>query len=161
MASIRGGGIFAEPFGMVSVQRCEVVDNAAASSGGGIYVAETRLLKIKLVERNAVSMVAVAETVMDKNFAGGDGGGMSLVLRNAAQVTLTNMTLTSNHATLLGGGLAVSASRDLPYVPVTATDCVFGGNKADGGSDAMYLSPNIIWQPARVTEIGNTAGRVV
>ncbi|MGH2677156.1 MAG: CSLREA domain-containing protein, partial [Actinomycetota bacterium] len=130
-----GGGLFASSSD-VALTGVAVVANATTDgNGGGLTVS------------NATSLLSVRDSVIAGNVAsetgGADGGGLSN--GNQATAVLTNVTVTGNRASQLGGGIEAAGPISLDNVTITgntATQDAFysgesrGGGLAQGGPSA-------------------------
>ena len=83
-----GGGVYNKA--VLTIERATITGNASSGKGGGIYNAPTGLL-------------TVVNSTISGNLSKSSGGG----LYNAGTAGLNNLTITTNHADLGGGGIAV------------------------------------------------------
>jgi autotransporter-associated beta strand protein len=124
----QGGGIYG---GALTLRNCLVVENYAASRGGGIAFAGT--IANCTISRNAagsssggVSASTLTDTTISDNWAGYSGGGMSIYTG-----TLTRCRFTGNIAQ---SGAGISIDSGAP----TFTSCIFSNNSASNQGGAVY-----------------------
>jgi len=111
VALLEGGGVYAEDFAGVSLERVHVASNRA-QTGGGLFVLEATL--------TGVDVVVTGNVALDED---GEGEGGGLAIEEEAVVTLTNATLSRNTSTI-GGGVSVLESELLTLNNVTLVDNV-------------------------------------
>lgn len=121
-ANGRGGGIEMVTGGRLEATQLRLVDNSAATLGGGAYASTT---------------IDVDDFVVSGNSAA-DGGGMFLSGGSSSLVSLRSGTVASNSATGRGGGIFVDhpASVDVTNVTVHGNGAPRGGGFMLG-SDPM------------------------
>ncbi|MCG3210703.1 MAG: hypothetical protein FOGNACKC_04334 [Anaerolineae bacterium] len=167
-----GGGIQMNGSTAGGSRRLTIVDslienNAAGSSGGGIYAASgtVNILNSALINNGASSKgggiatsgpvyLNIANTTIAENY-GNRGGGISTGYDSLelARTSLTNVTVTSNYAGNYGG---IYADRS-----VSVYGSIIAGNFASNGSypdvyDASYL--NDYFRSSGYNIIGNASG---
>ena len=175
-APSNGGGI--QPVNAILVVRdAAVTGNRSASRGGGISSGDGTEVKVvrTIVARNvalitgggiaALNVLTLSDSVVRRNIAGSDGGGL-----DADTVTLSGCTISGNRSNSFGGGLDANTATltrstvsgneagtqggGIFATTVTMTDSTVSGNEADsGGGGIVALSTATL---TRSTVSGNT-----
>jgi hypothetical protein len=126
-----GNGAGVHSRGETTVVDSEIVDNVAASDGGGIFLAGAAPTRI--VERSSVA----------RNQSGGLGGGIAIDVP-AAQ--LVNVSFHANAAAADGGAIAVLDGRkvDLTHVSSALDGASRGGSLAVGSAGTANLLNTVL-----------------
>ena len=110
-----GGGIYLEG-GQMSVSSVNIINNTAASGGGGIAI-------------NSPGKVSLNNVNILNNNGGPQGGGLRV---NSGSVNLTNVTI-GNNAALFGGGIY-----NQPSSQITLTNVIIFSNTATTSGGGLY-----------------------
>jgi len=131
---------------VVTISRCVFLDNAAESSGGGVYIegGQPEFLACRFEKNEAFAGGAVHCLQADpyfrdcefvENTAGNQGGG--IFSRNDSSVGIEGCLFRSNSAESAGGGCYLSQENRETYL----SRCVFEGNTSgDQGGGARVLT---------------------
>ena len=111
-APLGGGGVM--NFGVLNLTHSTISGNSTSWGGGGIL--------------NSGRLTAVNSTISGNTAGGGGGGG----LRNSDQATLTNVTITANDTTYIGGGIRALAPLDMHNTIVAANSAATAADDVDG-----------------------------
>ncbi len=125
-----GGGILAVPGSTVQVDGGLIQGNHANRAGGGIEVNGTADNMVHATLKNV--------ELSGNTTGAAPGNGGALHITGVAKVTVSNATVTNNHADAEGGGLWNSAVGTLLVIDSTLTGNSAAGNDADQGGGALF-----------------------
>jgi len=144
-----GGGANFHEVGNVSIENSTVSGNSSFYSGGGVKVSYAGNISIANssfrsnetvyyaggggAHIRSVGDVTIDSTTFDQNEATGDGGG--LYATNSDSFTMTNSTVSGNHA-VDGAGLELGKNGDVLIANSTIANNV--GNPVYGSGSALY-----------------------
>lgn len=141
-SGLYGGAIYGSQ-SIITVLTATIHDNVAADSGGGVFVLDTELTINNSslsdnqasngggLNANTDSLAFITNSTFSNNTGSSAGGGLYI----AATTTLTNCTISGNHATPSPGGGIFHAIQDL-----TLRRCIVSGNQASDGSEYYFNS---------------------
>jgi len=122
-----GGGMYNNPNGSLTINKCRFVNNLAGNHGGGMY-------------NRSASNPTITNTLFTNNStAAKDGGG---IYNHSSDPSFSNCVFSGNSAQRDGGAMFNSSNSNPDIV-----DCLFISNFADDNGGAIYNSdstPDII-----------------
>ncbi len=127
-----GGGVLILDHSSLTIANCRITDNSA-NDGGGVY-------------QEGEGQVAVINSLVERNHAGNQGGGLFIT----GDVALTNTLVLTNTANVNGGGLVDWAGS------THLTGGAFAGNSAGGNGGGVNVNGGIVISGTQF--ISNTAG---
>lgn len=129
--SVLGGGLYNDPHGTLILINSTITSNSAEGGGGGIW--------------NAGTMTITASTIHSNTCTNAGGGGIYnyTLERPRSMLTLTNSTISGNHAALLGGGIYNTSTLTITASTISnnATRFRAGGLYSDG---TLMLTNSIV-----------------
>ena len=123
----RGGAIFMNPNTTLTISGGKF-ENNSAYNGGAIYIDDGG------PNSGTPASATISGSTFTNCWVTGDGGG----IYNAGTLTMTNDTITGNHATTCGGGVWNGISATLSITGGTIT-----GNRADTNGGGLFSCSNI------------------
>ncbi|MCK4752260.1 MAG: S8 family serine peptidase [Planctomycetes bacterium] len=146
LAAAQGGGICSLGANAV-IQDCNVSNNSATGSGGGIYISSKDIFEETIAAEGAM---VIKNCLITQNVSGRDGGGISANWSsepNIINCTIANNTVTGiGFANNYGGGLYASYDSDVKVI-----DTIIWGNIAAIGPQIGVTSGDpIAPQPSAV-----------
>ncbi len=150
----KGGGVFIQTEGNITIKNCLFSGNGGAEKGGGAYLSTT----------GASSKIAISGSTFEGNSAELQGGGLWIASSGgAASLTVDHSTFTGNGTTLgSGGGLRVSSAGGL----TTVKGSLFSANSAGVGFGGLgggfvVLGGSLLVQDTKlIHNAANTGGGV-
>jgi len=130
-----GGGIY-NNHGTLTIDGCEISGNLATSEGGGVYNGGITV---------GTATLTITNSTISGNSSAVDGGGVySDADSGPAILTMTNCTVSTNTANGNGGGVAVNSSTaTLTNVTVTNNHADNDTNSAGNGGGLSATSSNV------------------
>jgi hypothetical protein len=125
--AVQGGGILDERSALLTVLDSTIDGNSADLDGAGIFIYGTVVIHGSTISDN---------TVTGNFFSNGRGGGISLfgLAPGKATLTITNSTLSGNHANATGGALQLSIDGEVHLASVTIAGNSAGNPSLSGGT---------------------------
>jgi CSLREA domain-containing protein len=140
-----GGGIFASTGGSITFANTRVLNNgASAGPGGGVFL-------------SATNTVAVTDSTISGNIAGGVAGG--LYAASGGAMSIQGSTVSGNRsagAGGVGGGIFVSAG-----APSVLTNTTVSGNVADVQGGGLYAAGTLTLRNATFVDNGSPLGSAI
>jgi predicted outer membrane repeat protein len=112
----RGGAIHAFKDAFFDVDRCQFQNNRAETDGGAIAINNEAFINPKR------KLITISSCVVDRNFAGDDGGGIYATSKTLLRVV--GSTISNNQANTNGGGLRITFGCE-----VTIEGCLINFNQ--------------------------------
>jgi hypothetical protein len=129
-----GGGAYING-GTSNITQADISTNTSSESGGGLWVSTDNIDDPTTITQSTISDNSVPGTVGETGFLG-DGGG--ILSDGCNQITLTNDTVASNTASVLGGGYFGTDCELGPDDQQTTAflfDTIAGNSAASGGGN--------------------------
>jgi CSLREA domain-containing protein len=144
-----GGGISVDNFGRLVVANSIISGNTAAYGGGISSWFSPVTVTNSIISNNTVNIfgggiynhdgaLVISDSTLNRNSAIQYGGGIWTLIANYGSFSMTNTTISSNHANDLGGGIYNAGSAGLNNVTITNNTVNGGGPNGGGG---MGLAP--------------------
>ena len=133
----RGGGIFSDEAGLLTMEGSEVTGNVATFDGGGVVMLAGRVVNSRI----------------ENNTSGGDGGGIYHEGLRALEIVASS--LSNNVARREGGGLATFSPFAIVPDGITIDDSTISGNTAEQGGGIANSERGVI--TVRRTLVANNA----
>jgi len=115
LGASRGGGIYSDEAGLLTLDSSEVTGNVATSDGGGAVIYAGRVVNSRIAN----------------NTSGADGGGIYHEGLRALEILASSIA--NNSARREGGGLATFSPFSAVPAGITIDDSTISGNTADQG----------------------------
>ncbi len=147
----RGGGIYCDPTGVLTVTTSSIVNNSSINDGGGIYNfgGATTLTRVTISDNFSANFggggvantgsLNVADSTISNNSTTGYGGGGIVNGGLSAMLTIINSTIANNAATTPGsdGGGILNAGT------ATVNNSTISGNTAGQNGGGIYTNSDL------------------